>query len=155
MSNTYFRKKATPILPQMFPAAYFVVLDAAKDGLKCMMSKKFDYCKILTDAAKAEDKSKFNTLNQISMTYYNEVCKHMEKGNRDHWVFTYEDPETGEIALDLVLSQNFLNKCGHNLNEELTTALLAMAAFTYELHDGGVAEFGVLAIEGDGTKYKN
>lgn len=158
-SNTYFRKKVLPINPQMFPAAYFAVLDATKDGLKCMMSKKnFDYCKILHDAASAEDKTKFNTLNQISMAYYNELCKHMEKGNRDHWLFTYEDPD-GKVFLDLVLSKNFINKCvTNNLDNALTTALLAMAAFTYEMcpcDNPGDIQFTKLELDGAGTKYKN
>lgn len=159
-SNTYFRKKATPILPQMFPAAYFVVVDAAKDGLKCMMSKKnFDYCKILHDAASAEDKTKFNNINKISMAYYNELCEHMKKGNTNHWLFTYEDPVTGKVFLDLVLSQNFINKCvKNNLDDALTTALLAMAAFTYEMcpiDNPGDFQFTKIELNGAGTKYKN
>lgn len=159
-SNTYFRKKVLPINPQMFPAAYFVVVDAAKDGLKCMMSKKnFDYCKILHDAASAEDKTKFNNINKISMAYYNELCKHMKKGNTNHWLFTYEDPVTGKVFLDLVLSQNFINKCvKNNLDDALTTALLAMAAFTYEMcpiDNPGDFQFTKIELNGAGTKYKN
>lgn len=147
MSQTYFRKKATPIKPEMFPSKYMVILDVTKFGLKCMTSNKsFDLQKNLDEA----DEHKLRILEQMANAYSREIGIHMSKGNRDHWLFTYEDPETNKIALDLVVSQGFLNRCMHNeLKEEFFTAVMALAAFTYDMNEGGVKDFIPIAVKSE------
>jgi len=147
MSQTYFRKKATPLTPQMFPAKYLAILDITPKGLECLSSNmSFDLQKSLDEA----DEHKLKIIKQIASAYTKEIALHMRRGNRDHWLFTYEDSITSETTLDLVLSQNFLNKCGRKrLYHEIHTALMALAAFTYEMEEGGVKYFTPIPIQSE------
>lgn len=144
MSNTYFRKKATPIKPQLFPADYLVITDVKGDEVTYMTSKSnFDISEEVIDERQQE------IMEQIALAYSREIAIHMGKGNRDHWLFTYEDPDTNKIRLDLVLSQNFLNRC---TQEELAIAVCILALFTYRLEDGGVSSFTPITFQ---SEYKN
>ena len=144
MSQTYFREKATTIKPQMFPADYLVITDVKGDEVTYMTSKpNFDISEEVIGEREQE------IMEQIALAYYREIAIHMKKGNRDHWLFTYEDPDTSKIRLDLALSQSFLNRC---TKEELAIAISVLALFTYRLEDGGVSSFTPISFQ---SEYKN
>ena len=149
MSNTYFRSKnkPTPIMAAMFPAKYMAILDITKYGLECKTSNKsFDLQKSLEEA----DEHKLEIINQRAAAYDREIAIHMKRGNRDHWLFTIQDPDTKEIKLDLVVSQSFLNRCVRNkLRDEFYTALMTLAAFTYEMYEGGLKYFIPIEIKSE------
>lgn len=144
MSNAYFKKKAFKIKPQMFPADYLVITDVKGEEVTYMTSKSnFDISEVVTDEREQE------IMEQIAQSYVSEIGIHMGKGNRDHWMFTYKDLDTNKIALDLVLSQSFLNRC---TEAELAVAVFVLALFTYRLEDGGVSSFAPITFQ---SEYKH